>query len=102
MQLDERPQPYIDLDYYKNLYEQGIQIINALDEQLNEKEVDKQLGFAEQQLMGYFHATKGHGLIELIEAMGLTKDEWVKLQDKYGLEYIDEEDKKAIDKHFNL
>lgn len=36
----------------------------------------KMIEFAEQQFIGYFHAKEGYGLMELINAMGLTKHEW--------------------------
>jgi len=34
---------------------------------------------AEQQLIGFVHAVKGYSVISLVEEMGLTLDEWCKL-----------------------
>lgn len=45
-----------------------------------EKIDKKQLELAGQQFVGYTHAKKGYGLIDLVESMGLTKEEWVKLE----------------------
>lgn len=56
-----------------------------------------QLELAEQQLVGYFHAKQGYSLRDLIESMGLGKEEWQKLKSKYPLDYIEKDDIDEID-----
>ncbi len=60
------------------------------------------IDLAEQQLLGYVHGKKGYYLTGLIEAMGLTNNEWEKLKSQYGLNYLDDNDKKEIDDYFKL
>lgn len=57
---------------------------------------------AEQQLYGYSQAQKGTTLIELIEAMGLTEEEWKQLKIEYPMEeYFLGIDLIIIEKYFN-
>jgi plasmid maintenance system antidote protein VapI len=58
-----------------------------------------QLRLAEAQLIGFVHASKGYGINELAEAMGLTKSEWLKLRSHIDLK---PSDKEALDKKFNF
>lgn len=57
---------------------------------------EKLLGLAEAQLLGFFHAKRGFDLRDLVTAMGLTAEEWEKLQELYGLEYIPQGGKEEI------
>lgn len=57
----------------------------------------KQLEMAEQQLVGFAHASAGHSIEQLAEAMGLTAREWDVLKDKVRLKPSDECD---LDAHF--
>ena len=58
-----------------------------------------QLDLADAQFLGYFHG-KYRSLIGMVEAMGLTKDEWTKLKSQYEL-YLDDADIQDIEDHFN-
>lgn len=58
-----------------------------------------QLDLAEAQLIGFVHASKGHSILNLVESMGMTRSEWIKLRDKVPLKALDKED---IDKKFGL
>lgn len=59
-----------------------------------------QTQFAEQQLLGFFHAKRGYSLIELVSNMGLTKNEWDEINDKYNLD-ITVQEKEEIIEYFN-
>lgn len=66
----------------------------------NEASKEKQmLDFAEQQLTGFAHASRGYSIEELATAMGLKESEWRKLSDKVDLKFSD---KRALDMMFNL
>lgn len=56
--------------------------------------------FAEQQLLGFFHAKRGYSLIELISNMGLTKKEWDEINDKH-IYRITVQEEKEIMEYFN-
>lgn len=47
---------------------------------MDENDTNIQLIKAEQQLTGFAHAARGFGVISLIEAMGLTAQEWEQLR----------------------
>jgi len=51
---------------------------------------------AEQQLLGFFMA-KSITLRELVDSMGLTKDEWEIIKQEYSIPYMSEDDKHSID-----
>ena len=40
------------------------------------------LEMAEMQLRGFCHARDGHGVVELIESMNLSRTEWNELRDQ--------------------
>ena len=52
---------------------------------MNDREL---LGLAEAQLLGYCHKRAGYGLLELVDAMGLTPAEWGQLQNCYAMSYL--------------
>lgn len=52
----------------------------------------KQLELAEQQLIGFAHASAGHSIVQLAEAMGLTEREWASPKDRVRLKASDERD----------
>lgn len=56
--------------------------------------------FAQQQLLGYFHAKRGFSLIHLIENMGLSKKEWNEIKRECELD-ITEQEKNEIEHHFS-
>ena len=56
--------------------------------------------FAEQQLLGYLHAKRGHGLIDLIINMGLSKKEWVEINNQTNLN-ITEIERDEVERYFN-
>lgn len=58
----------------------------------------KELEMAEQQLLGYAHAKAGYGVVQLAEAMGLTRREWSTLQDKVNLSLSD---KNELNEYFS-
>lgn len=47
--------------------------------------MERGLEKAEQQFIGFVHAKEGYNLISLVEAMGLTEDEWDRLRLETGL-----------------
>ena len=55
---------------------------------------------AEAQLLGFFHAKNGNGLLSLIESMGLTNAEWKILKKEHTLVYLDDDDLKEINDYF--
>jgi hypothetical protein len=55
---------------------------------------------AEQQLTGFFHGRSGYNLRSLIEAMGLTKEEFQEMKDK-GMVVFGKEKKQEVDKVLN-
>jgi hypothetical protein len=56
--------------------------------------------FAEQQFVGYFHAKRGYGLLDLIENMGLSKKEWLEISKTSNLDITDQE-REEIEEHFS-
>lgn len=56
--------------------------------------------FAEQQLLGYFHAKRGYGLIDLIINMGLSRSEWNEIKQKSNLDITDAE-MQEVENHFS-
>lgn len=56
--------------------------------------------FAEQQLIGYLHAKSGYGLIDLIINMGLSKKEWIEINEENDFNLTDQE-KTEVEEHFN-
>ena len=61
---------------------------------------DIQIEKAEQQLLGFGHCQRGGDLISLVEAMGLTKEEWSTMKERFNLYYLTEQDEKDIDFYF--
>ena len=57
----------------------------------------QQLELAEQQLVGFAHASKGYGIVDLAQSMGLKKSEWKSLKGKVHLKPSDEQE---LDEHF--
>lgn len=52
---------------------------------------------AEHQLIGFFYAKRGYGVIAFVEGMGLRYDEWMRLRD---MSLITDEMRDEIDEHF--
>ena len=55
---------------------------------------------AEQQILGYCECANGSNLSDLICSMGLTKEEWEKMQNQDDLTYMTEAQKEEIDSCF--
>ena len=49
----------------------------------------RQIDLAEMQMIGFAHASKGHGIKSLASSMGLTKSEWGRLKARVNLKEID-------------
>jgi hypothetical protein len=67
------------------------------------KDIDIMLIKAEQQLTGFnaCHVGGPSPIIELIESMGLTKNEWGKLKKEYGIEvWLQQDLFEEIEKHY--
>lgn len=61
------------------------------------------LDIANAQLTGFYHGKHyGSDIIGLIESMGLTKKEWLKIKSERIMTHILEKDMEEIDKHFGL
>lgn len=62
------------------------------------------LDLADAQFIGYwFGKWNGNGITGMVQAMNLTKKEWVKLKSDYSIEAnMDESDIKEVDAHFGL
>ena len=62
------------------------------------------LDLADAQFIGYwFGKWNGNGVIRMVESMGLTKEEWLKLKSDYPIEAnMDESDIKEVDAYFGL
>ena len=58
------------------------------------------LDLADAQFIGFNHGQHGFGIISLIQSMGLTKREWLKIQSDYNCSYLSESDVNEIDEHF--
>jgi len=59
------------------------------------------IAMCEQQLLGFYHAKFNRGDIKgLIEAMGMTKEEWVSVKENYNLEYLDKDEFTEIEDFF--
>lgn len=58
-----------------------------------------QLKLAEAQLIGFAHASKGFTITNLVESMGLTKSEWIKLRNTINLKTLDKFD---LDQKYNI
>ena len=56
--------------------------------------------FAKQQFVGYFHAKRGYGLIDLIMNMGLSKNEWEQIKSESNLDITDAE-MQEVEEHFS-
>ena len=55
--------------------------------------------FAEQQLVGFLHAKRGYGIIDLIVNMGLSKNEWQQINEEHNLD-ITEQERAEVEEHF--
>jgi len=67
----------------------GLLVVNIVD----------MLHAAEQQLFGFVAHIKGDSIVDLVDAMGLTQEEWDKLRDGEA-SYIPEELKQTVDDYF--
>jgi hypothetical protein len=67
---------------------------------LNYREMANKLDLADAQIMGWAYGRSGLFLTSLIEGMGLTKSEWIKLKAKYPKSLTDPEIKE-VDEYFN-
>ena len=56
--------------------------------------------FAQQQLLGYFHAKRGYSLLDLISDMELSKQEWVEINKESVLD-MNEEERQEIEQKIN-
>ena len=60
-----------------------------------------QIKYAEQQLIGYTHASQGWPIISLADEMGMTKSEWKYLR-KDMKDVLSQEHVDSLDKHFEM
>lgn len=62
------------------------------------------LDLADAQFIGYwFGKWNGTGIIGMVESMGLTKKEWLKLKSDYPIEAnMDESDIKEVDEYLGV
>jgi hypothetical protein len=58
-----------------------------------------QLEMAEQQLLGFAHAKQGFSVADLVDAMGLSEDEWNELH-KQGQTHVNESDWNEVENYF--
>jgi len=60
------------------------------------------LDLADAQLIGFATAKRNpDSIIELVESMGLTKQEWIEWKANYT-QYLSESDIDAVDRHFGI
>lgn len=59
------------------------------------------LDLAEAQLTGFNHGAHGFSIKSLIESMGLTKSEWIKIQDS-AQSYLTEVEVEEINSYFKI
>ncbi|MCA6431165.1 MAG: hypothetical protein IM613_17155, partial [Cytophagales bacterium] len=59
------------------------------------------LDLADAQFIGFFHGKEGR-IVDMVEAMGLTKAEWKKWKSKYPNVYLKDSEIKEIDHHFGI
>lgn len=62
------------------------------------------LDLADAQLLGFYHGKwNSNDIIGLVESMGMTKKEWLKLKSDYPtITNMDDSDIKEIDEHFGV
>ena len=62
------------------------------------------LDLADAQFLGYwFGKWNGNGIIGMVESMGLTKKEWLKLKSDYPIDVnMDETDIKEVENYFGI
>lgn len=63
---------------------------------LTKRDEDKQLELAEAQLLGFATGKDGYSIEGLVEAMGLTKKEWVELRKQFDMKYLTKQDRVDI------
>lgn len=66
---------------------------------MSNMETNQDIDVAIGQLIGYTHAKRGGGIIELVQAMGLTPDEWEVIKAN-NPSYLNQFEKLDIEKHF--
>lgn len=66
-----------------------------MDTIINMNELKK----AEQQLIGFGYASRGHNILDLVQSMGLTKQEWDRIKKKAL--YLKKIDIEEIEKYFD-
>ena len=63
-------------------------------------EIEKvRLEQADAQFIGFFHAKTGFNILNLVESMGLTEEEWIIIKKDYTS--IPEKESKEIDEYFD-
>lgn len=77
-------------------------ISSVLKKQREELTEEKMLFMAEAQLLGFYHREHGGEIEELVESMGLTKEEWVKIQKDFSPAYMSDDEKKEVSEITNL
>jgi len=65
------------------------------------KEEKIQLTYAEQQICGFYSCYMGENLTDLLDAMGLTKEEGKKLINEGYIDYLSEELKDELINYIN-
>ena len=65
---------------------------------MGEADLDK----AEQQILGFYHCSQGYDIGSLVSSMGLTKEEYAKLNEMKMLDYLPEELKEEIEKALEI
>ena len=63
--------------------------------------MSNKLDLADAQFLGFKHGKWNYSVVDLVESMGLTKNEWEKWKKDYP-NVLDDIDFFAIEEHFNL
>ncbi len=58
------------------------------------------LDLADAQFIGFHHGKREPSVINMIQAMGLTKKEWEKWKKEYSTHYLADREIQEIDEHF--
>ena len=62
----------------------------------------KQIELAIQQFIGFTSAIRCNKIIDLVESMGLTKEEWIIIREQEEHLFSNDNHLEDIDNHFNI
>lgn len=86
-------------EYGKNLISFVLREMESYEDINNRSKNDMMKEMAIQQFTGYLTGSQGYGVMELVNSMGLTQSEWLKIRDELTLSSYD---KDKLDEHFNV